>query len=91
MVLNPASRVRTQYFLNLPLSSIVVKQSVMKQVIAKYLTENVCVIVCMGGGGEGRGGGAGAVATSRICLLITNFRIRVHLLSNSPFVTNILW
>ena len=89
MVLNPASRVRTQYFLNLPLSSIVVKQSVMKQVIAKYLTENVCVIVCMGGGG--RGGGAGAVATSRLCLLITNFRIRVHLLSNSPFVTNILW
>ena len=56
MVLNPASRVhvRTQYFLNLPLSSIVVKQSVMKQVIAKYLTENVCVIVCRGGGGGGR-------------------------------------
>ena len=59
MVLNPASCARTQHFLNLPLSSIhvVVKQSVMKQVIAKYLTENVCVIVCMGGGGgEGRGG-----------------------------------
>ena len=41
MVPNPASRARTQYFLNLPLTSIVVKQSVMKQVIAKYLTENV--------------------------------------------------
>ena len=41
MVPNPASRARTQYFLNLPLISIVVKQSVMKQVIAKYLTENV--------------------------------------------------
>ena len=40
MVPNPASRARTQYFLNLPLTSIVVKQSVMKQVIAKYLTEN---------------------------------------------------
>ena len=38
---NPASRARTQYFLNLPLASIVVKQSVMKQVITKYLTENV--------------------------------------------------
>ena len=87
MVLNPASCARTQYFLNLPLSSIIVKQSVMKQVIAKYLTVNVCVIVCM----EGGGGGAGAVATSRLCLVITNFRIRVHLLSNSPFVTNILW
>ena len=37
MVLNPASRARTQYFLNLPSTSIVVKQSVMKQVIAKYL------------------------------------------------------
>ena len=47
MVLNPASCVRTQYFLNLPLTSIVVKQLVMKQVIAKYLTENV------GGGGQG--------------------------------------
>ena len=41
MVPNPASRARTQYFLNLPLTSVVVKQSVMKQVIAKYLTENV--------------------------------------------------
>ena len=41
MVLNPASLARTQYFLNLPLTSIAVKQSVMKQVIAKYLTENV--------------------------------------------------
>ena len=41
MVLNPASRARTQYFLNLPLTSIKVKQSVMKQVIAKYPTENV--------------------------------------------------
>ena len=48
MVPNPASRARTQYFLNLPLTSIVVKQSVMKQVIAKYLTENV-------ERGEGRG------------------------------------
>ena len=52
MVLNPASRAHMQYFLNLPLTSIVVKQSVMKQVIAKYrfpkyLTENV------GRGGEG--------------------------------------
>ena len=55
MVLNPASCARTQYFLNLPLSSIAVKQLVMKQVIAKYLTENVCVIVCIGGGG-GEGG-----------------------------------
>ena len=50
MVPNPASRARTQYFPNLPLTSIVVKQSVMKQVIAKYLTENVEM-----GGGEGRG------------------------------------
>ena len=47
MVPNPASRARTQYFLNLPLTSVVVKQSVMKQVIAKYLTENV------EGGGRG--------------------------------------
>ena len=76
MVPNPASRARTQYFLNLPLTSIVVKQSVMKQVIPKYLTENV-------------GRGAGVVATSRLYLVITNFRIRVHLLS--PIVTNILW
>ena len=76
MVPNPASRARTQYFLNLSLTSIVVKQSVMKQVIAKYLTENV-------------GRGAGVVATSRLYLVITNFRIRVHLLS--PVVTNILW
>ena len=37
-------------------------------------------------GGEG---GAGGVATSRLFLVITNFRIRVHLLS--PVVTNILW
>ena len=77
MVPNPASRVCTQYFLTLPLTSIVVKQSVMKQVIAKYLTENVEM------------GGAGVVATSRLYLVITNFRIRVHLLS--PVVTNILW
>ena len=76
MVPNPASRARTQYFLNLPLTSIVVKQSVMKQVIAKYPTKNV-------------GRGAGVVATSRLYLVITNFRIRVHLLS--PVVTNILW
>ena len=41
MVLNPASQARTQYFLHLPFTSTVVKQSVMKQVIAKYLTENV--------------------------------------------------
>ena len=41
MVPKPTSRARTQCFLNLPLTSIVVKQSVMKQVIAKYLTENV--------------------------------------------------
>ena len=41
MVPNPASRACTQYFLTLPLTSIVVKQSVMKQVIAKYPTENV--------------------------------------------------
>ena len=41
MVPNSASRARTQYFLNLPLASIAVKQSVMKQVISKYLTENV--------------------------------------------------
>ena len=78
MVPNPASRVCTQYFLTLALTSIVVKQSVMKQVIAKYLTENVEM-----------GGGAGVVATSRLYLVITNFRIRVHLLS--PVVTNILW
>ena len=78
MVLNPASLARRQYFLNLPLTSIAVKQSVMKQVIAKYLTANV----------EG-GGGAGVVATSRLYLVITNFRITVHLLS--PVVTNILW
>ena len=71
MVLNPASQARTQYFLHLPFTSTVVKQSVMKQVIAKYLTENV------GGGG---GGGEGVVATSRLCLVITNFRIRVPLL-----------
>ena len=77
MVPNPASRARTQYFLNLPLASIVVKQSVMKQVITKYLTENV------------QRGGAGVVATSRLYLVITNFRIRVHLLS--PVVTSILW
>ena len=76
MVPNPASRACTQYFLTLPLTSIVVKQSVMKQVIAKYLTANV-------------EGGAGVVATSRLYLVITNFRIRVHLLS--PVVTNILW
>ena len=63
---------------NLPLTSIVVKQSVMKQVIAKHLTENV----------EG-GGGAGVVATSRLYLVITNVRIRVHLLS--PVVTYIFW
>ena len=46
---------------------LVVKQSVMKhvQVIAKYLTENV-------------GRGAGVVATGMLCLVITNFRIRVH-------------
>ena len=50
----------------------------MKQVIAKYLTENV-----------ERGGRAGVVAASRLYLVITNFRIRVHLLS--PVVTNILW
>ena len=50
MVPNPASRARTQYFLNLPLSSIVVKQSAMKQVIAKDLTENV-----LGGEGGGQG------------------------------------
>ena len=76
MVPNPASRARRQHFLHLPLTSIVVKQSVMKQVMAKYLTENV-------------GGGKDCiyVATSR--LVITNFRIRVHLLS--PVVTNILW
>ena len=49
MVPNPASRARTQYFLNLQLTSIVVKQSVMKQVIAKYLTENV------ERGGQGQG------------------------------------
>ena len=48
--------------------SIVENESVMKQVIAKYLTENV-----------GRGGGV--VTTGRICLVITNFGIRVHLLS----------
>ena len=48
--------------------SIVVKQSVMKQVIAKYLTENVV-------------GGGGVVATGRLCLVIPNFGIRVHLLS----------
>ena len=60
----------------LTLTSIVVKQSVMKQVIAKYLTENV-------------GRGAGVVATSRLYLVITNVRIGVHLLS--PVVTNILW
>ena len=53
MVPNPASRARTQYFLNLPLTSIKVKQSVMKQVIAKYSTENV------------GGVGAGVLATSR--------------------------
>ena len=41
MVPKPTSRARTQCFLNLPLTSIVVKQLVMKQVIAKYLTENV--------------------------------------------------
>ena len=41
MVPNPASHARTQYLFNLPLTSIVVKQLVMKQVIAKYLTENV--------------------------------------------------
>ena len=41
MVLNSASRARTQYFLHLPLTSIVVKQLVMKQALAKYLTENV--------------------------------------------------
>ena len=76
MVPNTASRARTQYFLNLPLTSIVLKQSVMKQVIAKYLTENV-------------GRGAGVVATSRLHLAITNFRSRVHLLS--PVVTDILW
>ena len=50
MVPNPASRVCTQYFLTLALTSIVVKQSVMKQGKAKYLTENVEM-----GGGEGRG------------------------------------
>ena len=59
-----------------PNPASVVKQSVMKQVIAKYLTENV-------------GRGAGVVATSRLYLVITNFRIRVHLIS--PVVTNILW
>ena len=75
MVLNPASCARTQYFLNLPLTNIVVKQSVMKQVIAKYPTENV-------------GRGAGVVATSRLYLVITNYRIRAHLLS--PVITNIL-
>ena len=64
---------------NLPLTSIVVKQSVMKQVIAKHLTENV----------ERGVGGAGVVATSRLYLVITNFRIRVHLLS--PVVTYIFW
>ena len=37
----------------------------MKQVIAKYLTENL---------------GRGVVATGRLCLVITNFGIRVHLL-----------
>ena len=52
MVSNPASLALTQYFLNLPLTSIVVKQSVMKQVIAKYLTENVERGV---GGEQGRG------------------------------------
>ena len=76
MVPNPASRARTQYFLTLPLTSIVVKQSVMKQVVAKYLTENV-------------GRGTGVVATSKLYLVITNFGIKVHLLS--PVVTNILW
>ena len=80
MVPNPASRACTQYFLTLPLTSIVVKQSVMKQVIAKYLTKNV---------ERGVGGGAAVVATSRLYLVITNFRIKVHLLSS--VVTNILW
>ena len=79
MVPSPASRARTQYFLNLPLKSIVVKQSVIQQVIAKCLTENV--------GGGGGGGGAEVVTTSRLYLVITNFRIKLHLLS--PVVTNI--
>ena len=57
MVPNPASRARTQYFLNLPLTSIVVKQSVMKQVTAKSLTENV-------------GRGPGVVASSRLCCYV---------------------
>ena len=50
----------------------------MKQVnvIAKYLTKNV-------------ERGVGVVAISRLYLVITNFRIRVLLLS--PVVTNILW
>ena len=68
MVPNPTSRARPQYFVNLPLTSIKVKQSVMKQVIAKYPTENV-------------GGGAGVLATSRFYSVITNFKIRVHLCS----------
>ena len=51
MVPNPALLALSQYFLNLPLTSIVVKQSVMKQVIAKYLTENVE----RGGQGGGQG------------------------------------
>ena len=37
----------------------------------------------------GWGGGAAVVATSRLYLVITNFRIKVHLLSS--VVTNILW
>ena len=37
----------------------------------------VCVCVCGGGGG---GGGGGVVATGRLCLVITNFGVRVHLL-----------
>ena len=41
----------------------------MKQVIAKYPTENVGV----------GGGGAGVLATSRFYSVITNFKIGVHL------------